>query len=159
MDEKIKIELANDTSSIKQELIIKLKNQIQSINGNEDPSYIENAIRKMPIVDSKALREYIQKVEPSFNEDIEFECASCQSKFTEKFIIDDKFLELPPNYRTIVMEECFLCYYYGKGVSRNETYDMTVLERKWTVNRINEEIEKKNKAEEDAMRKAKSKRS
>jgi len=48
-----------------------------------------------------------------------------------------------------------LAYYYGKGITRNQAYEMTTVDRRWTINRISEEIEKQNKAEKDAANKSK----
>jgi hypothetical protein len=48
------------------------------------------------------------------------------------------------------MEENFLLLYYGKFAYKDLCY-MTREERWWMLRRINEEIEKKNKAEKSAM--------
>ena len=48
------------------------------------------------------------------------------------------------------MEENFLLLYYGKFSYKDLCY-MTREDRWWMLRRINEEIEKKNKAEKSAM--------
>lgn len=151
-------ELLSDTSEIKKNSTTKIKHQIVSINDKSDPVYIEKLIKTLPIIDFSALKSYIEKVEPGFNDKIGFVCPSCQHKFLERFDIDDQFLGLTPSYRQQILEETFLLFYYGHGITRKDAYDMTVAERKWTVNRISEEMEKKAKAEQDAMNRAKSKK-
>jgi len=48
------------------------------------------------------------------------------------------------------MEENFLLLYYGKFAYKDLCY-MTREERWWMLRRINEEVERKNKAEKSAM--------
>ena len=58
-----------------------------------------------------------------------------------------------------MMDEIFLIGYYGKGgITRADSFSMPVYERRWTMERISEEVEKKNKAEEAAARKARNKK-
>jgi len=124
-------------SEISNDIILRYKHQITSINGNKDKVYIDKVVKSIPISDSVALREYIQKVEPGIENEIILQCEHCRSR---------------------LWEEIFLCMYYGKGITREDSYNMSVSERKWMINRIIEEIEKKNKAEEEAYNKAKSKK-
>ena len=138
------------------ELIPRLLTQITSINGNQDKSFILSTIKKIKIKDSQALRLYIDKVEPGFDEMVMHVCTNCEHEIRDVVRIDDTFMTLPPEYRKTVNEEIFLSYYYGNGISRADAFTMTVNDRRWTIQRISEEIEKKNKAEKDAMDKAKS---
>ena len=82
-----------------------------------------------------------------------------QPEFYQSEFTDSSFLGITPEYRTNILEEIFLLTYYHKGgITRDEVYKMTISERRWEIQRISDEIEKKNKAEEDAYRKAQSKR-
>lgn len=139
-------------------LLNRYMSQITSINDNKDKKFIFNFIKKIPIKDSQSLRTFMDKVEPGFEETVMHTCPSCSKEIKDIIKIDENFLSLPDDHRNSVNEECFLAYYYGKGISRNEAYEMTVIDRRWTVNRISEEIEKKNKAEQDAANKSKNKR-
>lgn len=140
------------------QLISRYMAQITSINQNCDKGFIRDYLKKMPIKDSKSLREFMDKVEPGFDETVMHVCPSCEYKIKDVIKIDEQFLTLPDTHRNTVNEECFLAYYYGKGISRNEAYEMPVIDRRWTINRISEEIEKQNKAEKAAVDKAKNKR-
>jgi len=53
------------------------------------------------------------------------------------------FFGLTPEYRQNMMDEIFLIGYYGKGgTTRGEAFKMPVYERRWTMERISEEVEK-----------------
>jgi len=55
------------------------------------------------------------------------------------------------------LEELFLLSHYGTSTSIDDVKKMTVGERRWFVNRLSDELNKKKQAEEAAMRSAKSK--
>jgi hypothetical protein len=137
------------------QLMSRYRTQITSVNGNSDKKFIFKFLKTMPIKDSSNLREYMDKVEPGFEEIHIHDCPNCNHEFKDIIRIDESFMSLDANYRNTVNEECFLAYYYGKGISRNEAYEMPVIDRRWTINRISEEVEKKNKAEQEAAEKAK----
>lgn len=140
-------------------LLSRYFSQIKSINGISDKKFISKYIKSMPIKDSKKLREFMDKVEPGFEETTMHHCPSCGFAFKDVIKVDDTFLTLPPEHRNTVNEECFLAFYYGKGgINRDQAYEMPTIERRWTINRISEEIDKQNKAEKAAADKAKSKR-
>jgi len=140
------------------QLMSRYMTQITSINENNDKQYIFNFLKKMRINDSKCLREFMDKVEPGFEEMTMHTCNACGHVIKDLIRIDESFMNLPPNHRNSVNEECFLAYYYGKGVTRAQAYQMSVIDRKWTINRISQEIEKQNKAEQEAVSKAKKSR-
>lgn len=140
------------------QLMSRYMTQINSINDNTDKEYILKYLKSMKIKDSKSLREFMNKVEPGFEETLMHVCPSCDYKIKDVVKIDENFLSLPDTHRNTVNEECFLAFYYGKGgITRSQAYDMTTVDRRWTIHRISEEIEKQNKAEKDAADKAKSK--
>jgi len=152
------LRISNSDIAKDKQLLSRYMAQITSINDNRDKKFIFNFIKKIPIKDSQSLRNFMDKVEPGFDETVMHICPSCSKEMKDTVKIDESFLTLPDDYRNTVNEECFLAYYYGKGVTRNEAYEMTTIDRRWTVNRISEEIEKKNKAEQDAANKSKGKR-
>lgn len=150
-----KIKTENRNKIITSEVIEK----IISINENSDKKYIENFIKTLPIKSFQKLRKNIDLVLPSIVEKLNYTCSSCGHSESFDFEISDKILDLEANYRKNFEEEIFLMQYYGKGgFDRDSIYDMSVLRRRINIQRINEEIEKKNKAEEEAVRKSKSKR-
>lgn len=140
------------------QLMSKYMAQITSINDVKDKNFILKYLKGMRIKDSQALREFMDKVEPGFEETLLHTCPQCDYKIKDVIRIDEEFLSLPDTHRNTVNEECFLAYYYGKGITRNQAYEMTTIDRRWTINRISEEIEKQNKAEKAAVDKAKSKK-
>lgn len=140
------------------QLMSRYMTQITSINDNPNKDFILKFLKSMPIKDSKSLREFMDKVEPGFEETIMHTCPSCSHQIKDIVRIDENFMSLPDTHRNTVNEECFLAYYYGKGITRNQSYEMSVIDRRWTINRISEEIDKQNKAEKEAADKAKKKR-
>ena len=140
------------------QLMSRYLSQINSINNVTDKEFIMKYLKHMKIKDSKSLREFMDRVEPGFEETTMHHCPSCDFAFKDTINIDENFLTLPSTHRNTVNEECFLAYYYGKGITRNQAYEMTTIDRRWTINRISEEIEKQNKAEKAAADKAKSRK-
>ena len=135
------------------------RNQIISINGGTDQVFIRKVIKNMPIKDSYKLREYMERVEPGIDNVIKSECNFCNHVSYSKIPIDYDFFGLTPEYRSHMMDEIFLITYYGKGgFSRDDVFNMPVYERRWVLERIQEEVEKKNKADRDAANRAKSKK-
>ena len=135
------------------------RNQIISINGVRDQTFIKKVIKNMPIKDSYKLREYMERIEPGIDNIIKSECNFCNHTSYSKIPIDYDFFGLTPEYRSHMMDEIFLITYYGKGgFSRDDVFNMPVYERRWVLERIQEEVEKKNKADRDAANRAKSKK-
>ena len=133
--------------------------QIQSINDIEDKNYIVNFVTKMPIKKFQLLKKIIDKMTPKIYEHLDTECLACGHRERSDFKIDDGLLKLDAAYRTVYEHEIFLIEFYGKGgFQKDEIYDMSIGQRRGIIEKINEEIEKKNKAEEEAINKAKNKR-
>jgi hypothetical protein len=134
---------------------LKFQKQIHSINGITDKDYIKKVIKKFPIKDSTELREYMEKVEPGIDSNIKIVCQNCSHEYTSFVYIDNSIFSLDPSYKSNLWEEIFLIWYYGKGVNRSDIYNMSTVERRWSLQRISEEIEKRNQAEQSAADKAK----
>jgi len=140
----------------KQEITSKYLLQLTEIDEHREKSYIESFIKRMSLKDSIALREYIERTEPGINKRIKLVCSSCEKEYYDNLNISSDFLGITPEYRKNIDEEIFLLCYYGQGgYDREQVLKMSVSERKWAIQRISEEIEKKNKAEADAAKKAK----
>ena len=134
---------------------LKFQQQIHSINGISDKDYIKKVIKKFPIKDSTELREYMELVEPGIDSNIKIVCQNCNHEYTTFVHIDDGIFSLDPAYKSNLWEEVFLIWYYGKGVNRSDIYNMSTVERRWSLQRISEEIEKRNQAEQAAADRAK----
>lgn len=141
--------------SISRSITLRYSNQITSINGSDDRDLIENVIKKMPIKDSASLRKFMEKVEPGIDNNIDLKCSKCSHVMHEKYDVNNSFLGLTPEYKNVIWEESFLLWYYSQGgVSRDETFMMSTAERKWALERINEELQKKHDAEKKAQESA-----
>ncbi len=147
---EIEVEKQNPRS-LPKAVTIKYKNQITAINEITDKNQIAKLVSTFPIKDSTALRNYMEKMEPGISTKVELQCEKCQHSFYENFKIDSGFLGLTPEYKNILWEENFLLTYYSLGgVSRDEAMNMSTAERRWRIERISEEIKKKNEAEKKA---------
>lgn len=144
-------------SYFKEEVTARYLIQIKSIDGNCEKEFIEKFTKRMSLIESNKLRDYMEKVEPGINSVIKFHCSSCDHDFKEDLKINDEILKLPPEHRENVNEEMFLASYYSQGgMTKDQVFRMSVSDRRWYINRISAEIDKKNKAEEAAVRKARS---
>ena len=146
-------------TEFKESITLRYLSQLTEFDGNTDKKQIESLIKKMPLKDSISLRTYIEKNEPGINKKISLKCPMCLTEYYDTLRIGSEFLGLQPEYKQNIKEEIFLLGYYGKGISRDSALRMSVSDRRWNIQRISEEIEKKNKAEEDASKKANSKNS
>jgi hypothetical protein len=135
----------------------KLIYMTQSINGCVEKDIISQVIRKMRIDEIRRIKKFIEKAIPGVDATVKHECSSCGKHNSYNFGGPHSFLSFPPTFRENVQEECFLLSYYGKGITLEEAKKMPVTERRWMLNRINEELTKKREAEEKAHRAAKAK--
>lgn len=143
-----------DNKKYNSSVTLKFQNQIHSINGITDKLYISKIIKKFPIRDSTDLREYMELVEPGIDSNIPIKCSNCNEEYSTYLYINDTIFTLDPSYKSNLWEEVFLIWYYGKGVNREDIYNMSTVERRWSLQRISEEIEKRNQAEQSAADKA-----
>jgi len=128
-----------------------------SINGCEDKNIISQVIRKMSIPEIRRVKKFIEKAMPGVDATVRHDCSSCGKQNSYNFGGIHSFLTFPSSFRENVQEECFLLSYYGKGITLEDAKKMPVTERRWMLNRINEELTKKREAEEKAHRAAKAK--
>jgi len=129
----------------------------QSINGCEDKGIISKIIKKLNLQEIRRVKKYLHKAIPGVNAKVSHMCNSCGKESKYDFGALNAFLAFPPSFRESVQEECFLVAYYGKGVDHESVKRKPVTERRWLLNRINEELTKKKEAEDKAYRQAKSK--
>lgn len=157
-EKKMTNELNSDIGklkNIKKVVTAKYISQFHSVNGNTDENFIRKVAKNMPLFDSDALQKYMASVEPGIDETVKLKCPHCTNELIEQFSIGSEILKLPAQHRKNVNEEIFLLTYYGKSITRGDAYRMAVTDRRWTIDRIGEEIERRNKAEQRAADNAK----
>jgi len=132
----------------------KLVSAISELNGVRDKNKIKKIIKNIPKYDAIELNKFIEKNKIGVKNIFNHQCEFCSHDFQRKLDFGYDFLSLPSNYANSVAEEVFLITYYGKGITWDNAEQMPVFSRKWHINRIEEEIEKKNKAEEKAVQQA-----
>jgi len=130
----------------------------QSVNECEDKKVISQVIKRMSLQEIRRVKKFIDRAVPGVDAVVKHTCSSCEKENEYDFGGAHSFLSFPPSFRENIQEECFLLSYYGKGITLDYTKKMSVTERRWMLNRINEELTKKKEAEEKAHRAAKSKK-
>ncbi len=149
--DEIKVKQLNHDQSLE-----KLFFLIKSISGNEDSLYIREYLPKLPIRDIRYLKQFLEDSTPGVDTSFSHTCVNCNHEFKSLFEIGEGFLKLPPEYHEVVMNEVFLCHYYGKGITKENAEKMPTFHRSWTIRRIQEELDKKQQAEERAYKKSQS---
>lgn len=135
---------------------VKYRIQIVEINGLRNKEFIKKVIKNMSLSDSLNLREYIEKVEPGINNILKNTCSNCGTVCENKIPINSNFFGLDAKYKENMLDEIFLISYYSKGGhSRDDIYSMPIYERRRTMEKIAEEVDKRNQAEKSAANKAK----
>jgi len=135
----------------------KLIYMTHSINGCEDKFIISQILKKLTIPQIRRVKNFVLKATPGVDAIVRNKCGSCGRENSYNFGGAHSFLAFPSSFRENVQEECFLVSYYGKGIDHESAKRMPVTERRWLLNRINEELTKKREAEEKAHRSAKAK--
>jgi len=125
----------------------------------DEKEKINKFISSLSLKKFQELRKKMEKRLPAIIEELSCDCPNCVQVNRFPFQVDDSLLKLEARYRANFEEEIFLIQYYGKGgFDKQSLYDTSILSRRKTLERINNEIEKKNKVEQEAMSKAKSKK-
>jgi hypothetical protein len=125
----------------------KLKRMIVEVNGVTDRDKIDMAFKKMDMLESRKLRKFVEENTPGADANLRYTCGSCGEENELNIGNTSLFIHFPYSHRQNVLEEIFLISYYGKGITWDTACKMSVTERRWAINRINEEIKKKNEAE------------
>jgi len=125
---------------------------INSLGGETDKNYIRETFPNLPIRDVRYLKNFLEDSTPGVDTSFHHTCTNCDKSFKSSFNIGDGFLKLPYDYQEVVMNEVFLCHYYGKGITKENAEKMPAFHRSWTIKRIQEELDKKQKAESKAQK-------
>jgi hypothetical protein len=67
IDQKEKEFLKRNKDGVSNKIIFTLEQQIKSIDGERDKIKISNIIKKLPIIDSRSIRKYIEEITPGIN--------------------------------------------------------------------------------------------
>lgn len=146
------IERAEGKSAFRRKLV----DSVESFGGIADKKYIRAVFNAMNLMDFNKARKFFSETEQGVENNILFICPICSHESTQKFGISNDFLQLPETHLKNIKEECFLASHYSQnGVSYNQAMEMSISDRKWYLQRLQEEFEKKRKAEDAAAQKAK----
>jgi len=156
-DDFLEIKDGSSIIKIKRESTNKIASFVTEINGETSKTKIKKIIRNLPKSSVLLLKDFFKNNELGVSEENEFTCEYCQEKTKTSIPFGYNFLSLPSEYKKNILEEVFLLTYYGKNVSFESAYKMPVFQRRWHINRIQEELEKKHEAEKGAVERAKSK--
>lgn len=132
---------------------------VSELKGVRDKREIAKMLSSLKIVESRDVRKSVFGNLPGIDASITYSCSMCEKETKINFGNDGAdFLKLPASFMNNVLEEIFLLTHYGQGgVSMSDAKKMPVGERRWFINRLSEEITKKNEAERNAVQSAKSK--
>lgn len=84
-------------ASIDTTITDRLNLSIKSIEGNKDPEYIAKFINRMPVKDSRSLRQYINKIEPDIQMKEEVNCRHCGERTSRNIPVGYEFF-WPSNF-------------------------------------------------------------
>lgn len=146
-------------NKIKRNSIEKLAFYINELNGTKGQKDIVRRLSSLKLVESRDIRKTVFENLPGIDASIQYQCVMCDKDTKIDFGNDGAdFLRLPSSFMNNVLEEIFLLVHYGQGISITDAKKMPVGERRWMINRLSEEITKKNEAEKAAVSKAKSRK-
>jgi hypothetical protein len=67
IDFRVKEEEKRNNDGVSNKIIFKLEQQVKSIDGERDKIKISNILKKLPIIDSRSLRKYIDDITPGID--------------------------------------------------------------------------------------------
>jgi len=131
---------------------------IESIGGIYDKSIITIFVKSLTLPLFKEIKNFIKKNEVGVEDKISTTCPLCNSTNPYHVSLGHDFLKFPESHKQNVLEECFLLSHYSLGsMSFDRAKELPTLERRWAMNRLQEELHKKQEAEEKAYKAAKAK--
>lgn len=130
---------------------------ISEFEGERNHDKIKKMISTLKIVEFRDIKNSIADKLPGIDTTSLYECGFCNKETTINFGHNGvDFLKLPASMGANVLEEMFLLSHYGNNITIEDIKRMAVFERRWLINRLSEELQKKKEAEEAAARSAKS---
>ena len=132
---------------------------IDSIGGNNNKNQLAQFIKSLNLKTFKKIKTTIQKNELGVDDKQKYECDMCNQESEFNLNLGYDFLKLPETHKQNVLEECFLISHYNQGgMNFDRAMELPTTERRWMINRIQEEMQKKKEAEEKAYNAAKNKK-
>ncbi len=146
-------------NKLKRSPIEKLAFYINEIDGVKEQKNILKKVSTLKLLEARDVRKSVFENLPGINASVTYICPLCEKDTKIDFGNNGAdFLKLPSSFMNNVLEEIFLLTHYGQGISVSDAKKMPVGERRWLINRLSEEITKKNEAEKAAVSRAKSRR-
>ena len=131
---------------------------IAEYEGERDKNKILRTLHGLKIMEFRDIKKAILDNLPGIDTSIIYNCSFCETDTSIDFGQNGSdFLKMPASFMNNVLEEIFLLSHYGTSTSIDDVKKMSTGERRWMINRLSEEIQKKNAAEKAASNKAKSK--
>lgn len=142
------------------EITNKISYNIVSIGGNDNKKEINKFIKTMNMKTFRKLKDFVLKNDLGLEDKFHHSCTMCNADNEYNLNLGHDFLKLPESHRQNVLEECFLLSHYNQGgLSLDKAMELPTSERRWAINRLQEEMHKKKEAEEKAANAAKAKAS
>lgn len=130
---------------------------ITEIDGEREKSKISHIIQSLKIMEFRDVKKAVFDNLPGIDTSVVYNCEFCEKDSIMNFGKDGSdFLKLPASFINNVLEEIFLLNHYGTSITIEDAKKLTVGERRWLINRLSEELQKKHEAEKAAANKAKS---
>jgi hypothetical protein len=130
---------------------------ITEFESSRDKEDIMQKLSALKILESREIKKAIHDNLPGIDTTITYNCSFCEKDTQINFGSNGAdFLKLPASFMNNVLEEMFLLSHYGNNLTMDDIKKMPVGERRWMINRLSEELQKKKEAEEAEVRKAKS---
>ena len=86
-----KMGVSNAALEVDTRITDELQRMIKAVNGNTDGEYISNFVRRMKVVDSRALRKYVADISPSIEMEQSVACISCGEVDDHKVLLSTEF--------------------------------------------------------------------
>lgn len=125
----------------------KLTFLLYDLNGERDKDNIGEMLLNLSIMDSRFLKNMLEKSIPGVDTNIQHVCVECEQEYRVHIPSSHNFLNLPESYLSSLMEELYLVTKHGEGISWDAARHMSANQRKWLLNRIQKDIKKRNESD------------
>jgi len=162
---KSKVELKLRLLTFKEQFLLDKKNNsyrerlremVVEANTSRDKKVIKKILNSLNLIESRKLRKILEDVNPGADTKLKYTCGYCGNGNEMSLGSTSLFIHFPYSHRNNALEEIFLLSHYGKAITWEDASKMSVTNRRWALNRLNEEIQKKNDAQKKENAKAKS---
>jgi hypothetical protein len=130
---------------------------LDEIDGETNKDVIHDIVCSLPIRDSRFIKKYLDEHTPGVDTKLLHRCTSCNDEYHTHFTSGHNFLSLPESYAATLLEEMYLVSKHGQSITWESAKHMSTSQRKWAINRINQDIKKKNEMDSADASKARTK--